>query len=248
MLFHFTSQYAPEGNIGRYPDKRIAAALDWTGPVSRLIEGLTTSGWVDSDKATRLLVHDWSDHLDRSTKQRLARNGKMPLQRNLALTEEVCTQNDPTSHQKVSDSVPLPLPAPCLLPVPLPTAAEVPPQFAAAGDPEYPETARAIRERYPSTDDDFVGKLTRQVCYTCAAANGKLTGDPTDLVISEAVRACHKPDQNGAGLYMRTVPQCVKTWLTQGRGAPGKAPPLSERSMKALELSAAINRRMGVKT
>ena len=33
LLWHFTAVYAPEGDIGRYSDKRIEGAMDW--PASR---------------------------------------------------------------------------------------------------------------------------------------------------------------------------------------------------------------------
>jgi len=77
----------------------------------------------------------------------------------------------------------------------------------------YPETLRAIREAFPSTDDPFVMQLVESV-------NLKTEIDTPDLLTAEAVRECWKQDrkkQTSAGLFLQTVPQCLKTWLTQGR-------------------------------
>ncbi len=79
MLFHFTAQYAPQGDVGRYSDKRIAAGLDWAGSPAKLIDALVTTGWLDRHSGARLVVHDWADHADRTTLQRLTRAGKTPL-------------------------------------------------------------------------------------------------------------------------------------------------------------------------
>ena len=79
LLFHFASQYAPEGDVGRYSDKRIAAALDWGGAPGKLVAALVESGWLDPHPTARLAVHDWAEHADRTTLQRLARGGKKPV-------------------------------------------------------------------------------------------------------------------------------------------------------------------------
>ena len=48
LLWAFTSQYAPQGDIGKYPDDRIEAAMDWLGRRGKLIAGLVLAGWVDA--------------------------------------------------------------------------------------------------------------------------------------------------------------------------------------------------------
>lgn len=79
LLFHFTSQYAPQGNIGKFSDKRIAAALDWHKRPEIIIDALVSTGWVDPHSDLRLCVHDWNIHCDRTTLQRLARVGLVPI-------------------------------------------------------------------------------------------------------------------------------------------------------------------------
>ncbi len=93
------------------------------------------------------------------------------------------------------------------------------PQTPAVPHGEFPETAKAIRERYPEASDTLVMKLNIAVGQMVAGQNGKLKGLPTDVLMAEAVRYCARasPHQKSAGLYLSTVPQCVCTWLTQGK-------------------------------
>lgn len=107
LLFHFTSQYAPEGNIGRYSDKRIAAALEWPGKPEKLIEALVATGWLDTCADARIVVHDWSDHADRTTLQRLARHGKTPIKPTQQDSGNLCTQGDPDLYTPPSLSLSL---------------------------------------------------------------------------------------------------------------------------------------------
>ncbi len=77
QLFHFTAQYAPQGNIGKFSDKRIAAAFDWGSrrSPSILLDALVTSGWLHRDSTHRYIVHDWCDHADTSVRTRLSKAG-----------------------------------------------------------------------------------------------------------------------------------------------------------------------------
>jgi len=109
----------------------------------------------------------------------------------------------------------------------------------------FPLTARAVREAFPATDDPFITRLTTKVAEKVAGLNGQARGDPTDELIADAVRACHEAKQTSAGLYLTTVPQCVLSWLSQGRPRDdGARLPLSDNSVKAIELENAINRRL----
>jgi hypothetical protein len=83
LLFHFTAQYAPEGNIGKYSNRRIAAALDWGGKtdasVDKCIDAFVDSGWIDRCEINRLVTHDWAAHMDKATRQRLRNSGRDPV-------------------------------------------------------------------------------------------------------------------------------------------------------------------------
>jgi hypothetical protein len=78
MLWHFTAKYAPQGDIGRFSDARIEAGMDWGGrgkPKGKLIKALVDSKWIDANQKHRLVIHDWNDHVDETTRKKLNRSG-----------------------------------------------------------------------------------------------------------------------------------------------------------------------------
>lgn len=76
MLWHFTAQYAPRGDIGQWPDKRIAKALGWRRDAEKLVSAMVSAGWLDTDPAYRLLVHGWAEHADQGVARLLARRNQ----------------------------------------------------------------------------------------------------------------------------------------------------------------------------
>ena len=77
LLWHFTARYAPAGDIGRFPDEAIAAAVGW--PEDRdpaeLVRALCECGWLDQHPEHRLIIHDWPDHCEDAVHVFLARRG-----------------------------------------------------------------------------------------------------------------------------------------------------------------------------
>jgi len=225
MLWHFTAEFAPRGDIGRFPDAWIESALDWSGRRGRLIEALTTSRWLDvptgSNSVHRLVVHDWSDHCEESTRRRLKRLGVWFVEDSRKLTEDL----PPGDGQLPFCSSPLPTPVPLPTPRPEPTA------YAAAAQPngtlavrpvarsQFPLTGSSIRKRFPATDDAFIDNLIAAIEQAVHSEPATATGEITDQLIAEAVEKCWQTSngQNYAGLFIKTVPQCIKTWLTQGK-------------------------------
>lgn len=110
MIWHWAGQNTPEGDIGIAADREIAAAADWEGKTSQLIEGLVSSGWLDPDPDHRLIIHDWPDHADNAVKKFLDRGGKtfLPVYGNSSgqcpdkLTDKVqtddWTESSPRAH------------------------------------------------------------------------------------------------------------------------------------------------------
>jgi len=85
MLWKFTAQHAPRGDVGRWADEEIADAVDWpTDDAGRLVDALLDARLVDESDQHRLVIHDWSEHCEDSTHLTLARkterfaDGKMP--------------------------------------------------------------------------------------------------------------------------------------------------------------------------
>jgi hypothetical protein len=112
LLWHFAAEFAPQGDIGKYDDRRIEAALDYLPHGQRktglLIAALTESKWLDKDALTRLKVHHWADHCQSNTVQRLAKKG-------LTVFPNQSYHNDTDiSAQEKSSALPcLALPMPC---------------------------------------------------------------------------------------------------------------------------------------
>jgi len=75
LLWEYTCDFAPRGNIGRWPNEDIAQAVEWQANPDELIIALTDAGWLDKSDDHRLVVHDWHDHAPEYIKKRLSRAG-----------------------------------------------------------------------------------------------------------------------------------------------------------------------------
>ena len=75
LLWHFAAEHAPQGDVGRYADKRIEAAIGWYGGAGKVVRALLAARWLDSHPVHRLLIHDWGDHADESVRRKLSRAG-----------------------------------------------------------------------------------------------------------------------------------------------------------------------------
>lgn len=188
LLFHFTAEFAPVGDVGKYSDKRIAGALDWSGSHSKLIQALVETGWLDSHAGSRLVVHDWSEHADRATLQRLTRNGLLPIQLNQHVTGKLCT-------------LPAPEPAPEPEPTPTPQVARSSPLSFPRSKSDCPETHAAVRQFFPTADSRIVTKIVQATHGVCP--------DAEDCEIADAVRGSFAKGQRSAGLFLTTVPEFV---------------------------------------
>lgn len=70
MLYHFTAKHAIQGDIGKWSDEDIAVAVDWpTDDAHNLVLALVEAKLLDKSDKFRLVVHDWHDHADDSTKK-----------------------------------------------------------------------------------------------------------------------------------------------------------------------------------
>ena len=115
-LFHFTAKFARQGNIGKFGNDEIAAALAWEGNPDVMVHAFVKAGWLEERNEHRLIVHDWHDHADQSVKKTLGNWGE-PF-----LTFPECFQNDSGkplqtserfrnhSDQPVPEPVPEPVP------------------------------------------------------------------------------------------------------------------------------------------
>ncbi len=73
MLWEFTREFYPRGDVGRGSDEDIADAVGWPEADCRtLISALVESRWLNpTEEPDRLAVHDWHDHADDYTKKKI---------------------------------------------------------------------------------------------------------------------------------------------------------------------------------
>lgn len=95
-LWHFTAQFAPAGDVGRFTDDEIAEACHWSedaGTPAALVNSLAESRLIDSNPEHRWLVHDWPDHCEDAVHLKLLRagvifaNGRIPTSSRMSTKE-----------------------------------------------------------------------------------------------------------------------------------------------------------------
>ena len=88
-LWHFTARHAIEGDIGKWSDEEIADAIGWPEDSAEgLVEALVRVRLVDRDDDHRLVIHDWHDHADDSTKKTLKKHGREFVTQKVATVPE----------------------------------------------------------------------------------------------------------------------------------------------------------------
>jgi hypothetical protein len=76
MLWHFASEFAITGDVGRFDDVELCAAMGWEGDADQLISALTDLGWIDKVPGkSRFAIHDWHEHADDYTKKKIKGSG-----------------------------------------------------------------------------------------------------------------------------------------------------------------------------
>ena len=110
LLWHFTAKYAPQGDIGKHTDDRIAKACHYQGRASRLVSAMCDAGWLDVCPRYRLRVHDWGDHADQGVQRALKAKGLDFV----SVTQEKTSSgaNQELAHLSLALPKPLPVPMP----------------------------------------------------------------------------------------------------------------------------------------
>ena len=164
-LWHFTATQAPRGDVGKWTDAEIAAALEWEGDASALIEALVTARWLDRSDRFRLLVHDWPHHADQTVK-------RSPQVRELGFAQRLASDSLATDASITSDSL-----------VKNTTSASV----ATQPEPEpEPEPAKGLASESPAAPAKKPRKGDGKVVLEAMTAEADLTArrlgqDPLDL-------------------------------------------------------------------
>lgn len=76
-MWHWTAEFTPAGDIGRYSDNEIAEGAFWPSEeASQIIAAMIESRWLDKCDQHRIIVHDWPEHCEDTVHSRLARQGQ----------------------------------------------------------------------------------------------------------------------------------------------------------------------------
>jgi len=73
LLWHFAARHAPQGDVGKWSNQKIAAGIGWpVKSADRLIKALIDARWLDETPTCRLVVHDWHEHCEFAVDKYLA--------------------------------------------------------------------------------------------------------------------------------------------------------------------------------
>lgn len=75
LLWDYTGEVAPRGDLGKWTDPVIAQACDWTGNPAAFVAALVDAHWLDESEDHRLIVHDWAHHCEEWVVKKLDRMG-----------------------------------------------------------------------------------------------------------------------------------------------------------------------------
>lgn len=74
-LWNLAHEHAPQGDVGKFTNKRIARTMAWFNDPDELVEILVECRLLDQSDEHRLIIHDWPEHCGDYVHNRLARNG-----------------------------------------------------------------------------------------------------------------------------------------------------------------------------
>lgn len=101
LLWLFTMEQAPAGDIGKWPDEEIEEVCEWDGEPGALVSALVETGWLDGCAKHRLIVHDWADHVPEFIKLRIKR-GSLRLAELVPMPIQPVADPTPTGRQRVA--------------------------------------------------------------------------------------------------------------------------------------------------
>lgn len=153
LLWHFTAEFALEGDVGRHTDQDIADAVGWEGDAEALVTALVDSGWVDRSDTHRLMIHDWLDHCEDWVKKRIKRMEDDKKSASKA-PEKGSAANGSQRQPTAADGS-----LPCLAP-PCPSPAMAQPCPAPA-EPDAAATGERAESAAPGESGERAGELVR---------------------------------------------------------------------------------------
>lgn len=224
MLWHFTADFCPRGDIGRMDDESILESFGESPEKSGMLQKLIDCGWIDLSEEFRLVVHDWHEHCDDYTKKKLKKQG--------VRFASLRVQNFPDDSGKFTATLPRPTTALPNLTQPYPTTTTTEPEGGGGGfvshspniqtlySVEWPLTFEAVCGRFPA-DVVLVGKIIQASMQAFMSVDLPKIPAPDDPMLADAVALAAKQSakQISAGLFLKNVPTVITSWAKFGRTA-----------------------------
>ncbi len=73
LLWHWTLEYAPTGDLTTYTTQELADAAEWPGDPDAWVAALTKAGFLDDGPDDKRQVHDWRQYAGELLRKREAR-------------------------------------------------------------------------------------------------------------------------------------------------------------------------------
>ena len=99
-LYRWAMEFAPDGEVGRFPDSMLAYAAEWTGQPSRFVDALTSHNgeerYLESGQVSRLRLTNWDEIGGKLFKKRVYnRDRQRAVRQQEALQiDTLCEQHD----------------------------------------------------------------------------------------------------------------------------------------------------------
>jgi hypothetical protein len=214
MLWHFTAEFCPMGDIGRMDDVTILESFGESPDNSRILQTLIDIGWIDRSQEHRLVIHDWHEHCDDYTKKKVKRKGLKYVSEDVqtSLDYSGLSRQSPENSGKKTPALATAT-ATTSLASALATAAP-PMRFD-----QWPKTLEAVCGRFPTADVVLVGKIIQASLQIHISIDNPKCPSPTDSVLAEAVKlaADQANGQTSPGLFLKNVPAVISNWAKFGR-------------------------------
>jgi hypothetical protein len=191
-LWHFTAQYATQGDIGKLCNEDIAEGCYWEGDADKLVEALTSCGWLDVNEDHRLIVHDWASHCDDYLHARLARQG-LSFADGTTPSDRKLSQKERAQRQAAESGTQKPPSAPC------------------QAKPRQAKARRATPEKPPAPPATAENKLAQSLAEDIGKASKK---PPTADEHAQRVQVLSDRIED---LGPEQVEAAVRWWLGPGR-------------------------------
>lgn len=78
LLWNFTCDHAPDGNVGKHGALGIATATHWDGDSNALVDALVAVRLIDVLENGEMVIHQWEEHCPQWVKNKNARGGAAP--------------------------------------------------------------------------------------------------------------------------------------------------------------------------